>query len=107
MLGGAAVGLVSFAPSAIGQVPASLDTLPPSAPVRRFTLTARETEARLMGPDGPLTRRVCAYDGELFKMIRARAALAWRWISRTICRTPPRCIGMVCAGPICPTASLR
>ncbi len=71
MLASAAAGLVAFAPSAIGQVPASLDTLPASAPVRRFGLTAREIEARLMGPDGPVTRHVCAYDGALFKIVRA------------------------------------
>ncbi|BAF88743.1 putative metallo-oxidoreductase protein [Azorhizobium caulinodans ORS 571] len=70
LLGGAAVGVVSFVPSAIGQVPAAFDTLPASAPTRNLTLTAREIDARLLGADGPLTRRVCAYDGELFKMFR-------------------------------------
>ncbi|WP_035713150.1 multicopper oxidase family protein [Azorhizobium doebereinerae] len=71
MLGSAAAGLVSFAPSAIGQVPA-VDTLPASAPTRRLSLTAQETEAKLLGPDKPATRHVCAYDGELFKIVRGR-----------------------------------
>lgn len=71
MLGGAAAGVVSLAPSAIGQVPASVDTLPASAPVRRMALTAKEIDTRLLGPDQPVTRRFCAYDGEPFKIVRA------------------------------------
>ncbi|GGF59235.1 copper oxidase [Azorhizobium oxalatiphilum] len=71
LLGSAAAGLVSFAPSAIGQVPASIDTLPASAPVRNLSLVAREIDAHLLGPDKPATKRVATYDGELFKMVRA------------------------------------
>lgn len=69
LLGGAAMGLVAAAPSAIGQVP-SVDTLPPTAPVKRIALTAREIETRLLGPDKPATRKFCAYDGEPFKIFR-------------------------------------
>lgn len=70
MLGSAAAGLVSLAPSAIGQVPASIDTLPPTAPVKRIALSAKEIDARLLGPDKPATKHFCAYDGEPFKVFR-------------------------------------
>lgn len=69
LLGGAAMGLVAAAPSAIGQVP-SVDTLPTTAPVKRIALTAREIETRLLGPDKPATKHFCAYDGEPFKIFR-------------------------------------
>ncbi len=70
MLGSAAAGLVSLAPSAIGQVPASIDTLPPSAPVKRISLVAKEMDWKLLGPDKPATRNFCAFDGEPFKIFR-------------------------------------
>lgn len=71
LVSGAAAGVVSLAPSAIGKVPTSVDTLPASAPVRRMTLTAKEIETHLLGADQPATRGVCAYDGEPFKIVRA------------------------------------
>jgi len=71
LLGSAAAGMVSLVPSAIGQVTGVLDTLPPSAPVRRMALTAREIDHRLLGADKPATRNFCAYDGEPFKIVRA------------------------------------
>lgn len=70
MLGGIGTGLLSALPTAIGQVPASFDTLPPTAPMKRISLSARETDVHLLGPDKPATRRFCAYDGAPFKIFR-------------------------------------
>lgn len=69
--GSAAAGVVALAPSALGQVPRSLDTLPPTAPTRRLSLNAREISTPLMGPGAPLTRRFCAYDGQPLMTLRA------------------------------------
>ncbi|OYY09275.1 MAG: hypothetical protein B7Y70_10480 [Rhizobiales bacterium 35-68-8] len=70
MVGSAAAGVLCAMPSAIGQVPASIDTLPPTAPLKRIALSAREMDVRLLGPDKPATRHFCAYDGEPFKIFR-------------------------------------
>lgn len=71
LLGGAATGVAGFAPSALGRMPVSRDTLPRSAPVRRLSLSAGEMEAALLGPDRPKTQGVCAYNGTPFMSVRA------------------------------------
>ncbi|MEP9352016.1 multicopper oxidase family protein [Xanthobacter sp. KR7-65] len=71
LLGGAAAGAAGFAPSALGRLPTSRDTLPKSAPVRRLALAAGEMEAPLLGPGKPRTKGVCTYDGTPFLTLRA------------------------------------
>ncbi|MBN8915875.1 MAG: multicopper oxidase family protein [Rhizobiales bacterium] len=71
LAGAAAAGAVGFAPSALGRVPASVDTLPKSAPVRRLALSAAEMEMPLLGPGKPVTKGFCAYNGTPFLTLRA------------------------------------
>ncbi|MFG1180348.1 multicopper oxidase family protein [Xanthobacter versatilis] len=71
LLGATAAGAASFAPSALGRMPLSRDTLPKSAPVRRLTLSAAEMEVPLLGPDKPKTPGFCAYNGTPFLTWRA------------------------------------
>jgi len=71
LLGGAAAGAAGFAPSALGRMPLSRDTLPRSAPVRHLALAAAEMEVALLGPDKPKTKGFCAYNGTPFLTLRA------------------------------------
>jgi len=72
MLAGAAAGAAAFAPSAVGaELPRAVDTLPPSAPVRRLSLVAAEREVALLGPDKPATPGFCAYNDTPFLTLRA------------------------------------
>ena len=71
LIGGAAAGAAGFAPSALGRIPLSRDTLPKGAPVRRLALAAAEMEVPLLGPGKPKTPHFCAYDGTPFLTLRA------------------------------------
>lgn len=70
LLGATAAGAAGFAPSALGHMAVSRDTLPPNAPVRHLALSAAEMEVALLGPDKPKTQGFCAYNGTPF--------LTWR-----------------------------
>ncbi|MEP9349893.1 multicopper oxidase family protein [Xanthobacter sp. KR7-225] len=72
VLGGAAAGTLALSPSAAGPMPRSLDTLPADAPVRPFSLLAKEMEVPLLGAGKPATRHVCAYNGTPLLRVRAR-----------------------------------
>ena len=66
LLGATAAGAAGFAPSALGHMAVSRDTLPPNAPVRHLALSAAEMEVALLGPDKPKTQGFCAYNGTPF-----------------------------------------
>ncbi len=71
LMGSAAAGVVALSPSALGKSVSLDDPLPPTAPMRRLSLSAREMAAPLLGPGKPLTQRFCAYNGKPLITLRA------------------------------------